>query len=119
MIASKDAEYRRLRVERAKLDPTIIPHGTLGGYSNYSCRCDECQDVRRSYRMGVPLADIKALRNDDGCPICGAEAKYLDHDHSTGKLRAFLCNGCNVGLGAFGDDADRLRSAADYVEAHQ
>jgi hypothetical protein len=118
-MALTDAEYRAKRVERARQDPSIIPHGTLGGYSNYSCRCDECQDVRRSYRMGVSLAEIKALRSVDSCPICGQAATHLDHDHSTGKLRSFLCNGCNVGLGAFGDDPDRLRAAADYLEAHQ
>lgn len=64
------------------------------------------------------------------CDICegaqttrnNASAKlhdlYLDHDHKTGKLRGFLCNNCNRGLGFFKDSAALLRRAADYLDAH-
>lgn len=53
------------------------------------------------------------------CMLCGVykgEKLVPDHDHNTGKFRGALCSGCNVGLGRFGDDPSRLRSAAAYVE---
>lgn len=60
------------------------------------------------------------------CPICGvalageeAQTPHLDHDHKTGELREFLCGPCNRGLGMFGDDPDRLLSAAMYLMRHQ
>ena len=39
---------------------------------------------------------------DGACAICGivtSRSLHADHDHSTGKIRALLCNRCNVGVG--------------------
>ena len=37
------------------------------------------------------------------CGICGKEPKefkfVVDHNHNTGKVRALLCNRCNIVLG--------------------
>jgi hypothetical protein len=60
------------------------------------------------------------------CCICGSAFGYqvgetrphIDHDHKTGRVRALLCNTCNIGLGSFRDNAGLLRSAADYIEHH-
>jgi hypothetical protein len=32
------------------------------------------------------------------------------------QVRRLLCDNCNTGLGLFGDDPGRLRTAADYLE---
>jgi len=53
----------------------------------------------------------------DACEICGAtEGLRWDHSHKTGLYRGTLCNTCNMGLGSFGDDVERLRAAVRYVE---
>jgi hypothetical protein len=56
------------------------------------------------------------------CPICKKELNQgerkppADHCHATGQPRAVLCVHCNVGLGAFRDNLDALRSAILYLE---
>lgn len=52
------------------------------------------------------------------CAICGAESDLVgDHDHGTGKPRGILCRNCNLAIGNMRDDPERLRRAAEYLEA--
>lgn len=55
------------------------------------------------------------------CAICGRAPKagkhlHVDHDHETGEVRGLLCFSCNVGIGNFGNDVERLQRAIDYLE---
>jgi len=58
---------------------------------------------------------------DDQCPICSADlnnkVSHVDHDHDTGLVRGIVCHHCNVGMGQFGDSADLLRKAADFLDS--
>jgi len=95
------------------------------------------KQARRSYRytlrikFGISLEDYEAkLAQQNGvCAICGQpetsvsktgaiKALPVDHDHRTGKLRGLLCDACNKGLGAFGDDVNRLRAAIAYLQLY-
>lgn len=82
---------------------------------------------QRMRKAGVRPEDFeavaKALATQTACPICGGPPKgrwkvwHLDHDHTTGRFRGLLCDGCNLGLGKFHDRSAVLRRAADYLEA--
>lgn len=54
------------------------------------------------------------------CHICSRETPQselsMDHCHSMGFFRGWLCDNCNHGLGKFRDSPDLLRIAADYLE---
>ncbi len=54
------------------------------------------------------------------CYICGLppglKRLYIDHCHTTRRVRRLLCHGCNAGLGFFRDDPKLLRLAADYLQ---
>ncbi|MFB7115757.1 endonuclease VII domain-containing protein [Streptomyces sp. NPDC056291] len=72
-------------------------------------------------RYGITQASAVALLATAMCQICGTRAPgdstwHVDHCHSTGAVRGLLCRPCNLGLGMFRDDPDRLRAAAEYLE---
>jgi rubrerythrin len=52
------------------------------------------------------------------CPICNIipEEWNLDHDHSTGKFRGWLCRWCNCGLGNMKDNISNLENAIKYLK---
>lgn len=90
--------------------------------------CDkQCQDARSRLR-GHGLTNrqyLDMLAAQGGvCDLCktagrGPVLRYglvVDHCHDTGKVRGLLCVDCNTALGRFGDDAARLRAAADYID---
>lgn len=56
------------------------------------------------------------------CAICcngnNHRGLQVDHDHSTGKVRALLCNSCNTALGLAKDDIGRLMEMIHYLERH-
>lgn len=76
-------------------------------------------------QYGVTLDEYEQKRDKQGvCAICenpfGTAANtHLDHCHSTGKIRDFLCGNCNRGIGSFLDDTTRLQKAISYLEKHK
>jgi hypothetical protein len=60
---------------------------------------------------------------DNACAICRSPESGtpngwfdVDHCHETDKVRGLLCRWCNLGIGQMGDNAERLRAAADYLD---
>jgi hypothetical protein len=98
----------------------------------YTCR--KCKKAKPITRENFEIKTI--LRNDTGRtleeinnltivvdrdtykPVSRRFEKrwVLDHDHNTGKVRGWLCNPCNVTLGAFGDNTINLKHAIKYLE---
>lgn len=54
------------------------------------------------------------------CAICGdvPEKLFVDHCHSSGKVRELLCHGCNAALGLMREDPARLVRAIQYINKH-
>lgn len=71
------------------------------GYASFCAACcreiNRQQHLRRSY--GLTEAELKDLVRGQGnvCVIClRAKPVHVDHDHSTGAVRAVLCFNCNA-----------------------
>ena len=76
----------------------------------------------RSYLYALTLDAFHAMVAAQGnrCLICKRAPEHdetltVDHDHTTGEIRGLLCGPCNRGLGSFGDNASRLRTAIEYL----
>lgn len=83
-------------------------------------------------RYGVDKFAFEAMMKEQGgkCDICGGpplkEQGYfdIDHDHSKKKgddgfVRSLLCGNCNMGLGNFQDDIDKMLAAIEYLKKHR
>lgn len=69
--------------------------------------------VRRRY--GLTLETYNEVIAQ-GCAVCGStDNVFLDHDHGSGSIRAPLCRGCNLALGAVHDDPARLEALARFL----
>lgn len=112
--------------------PVTRPAGSI--YCSPECK-KRAMDARwrarwphymRKYLYGMTSDQYEALilRQDSRCAICRSDAwsgkgnrPHVDHDHETGIVRGLLCGKCNVAIGNMDDNPDRLRAAADYLEA--
>lgn len=75
-------------------------------------------------RYNLEEDELKELYGIQGgkCAICDdpiqlmAKKTHIDHDHESGQVRGILCLGCNLGLGHFRDDPQRLQKAITYLQ---
>ncbi len=99
--------------------------------SGRGTRRPSCQKCRSHLDLkNIPDREKKKWRKKEPrkgalfhCPVChkhsivGVNARIvLDHDHHRGKIRGWLCDSCNTGLGRFKNGENLLRNAVDYLE---
>lgn len=104
----------------------------------YRSSCRECLNEYRRQRQlvqsfaqyGITALEYQFLISSQNncCAICGTDCPgftrnskrrktfAVDHCHKTGVLRGLLCNKCNLGLGNFNDDIERLEAAVAYLK---
>jgi len=88
-------------------------------------------DVKRRERaghlmrkFGITLEQYEAMLEAQGgvCAICGRApgdiSLHVDHDHSTGRIRALLCFPCNNALADLREDPDIVGKALAYLVTH-
>lgn len=98
--------------------------------NNRSVRRPSCKDCRvKMEGVGVSRADKlkwlkkKPVNEPFECPICskrtiaGITSKVvLEHDHRSGKVRGWVCDSCNTGIGRFKDDRELLKRAIKFIK---
>jgi recombination endonuclease VII len=92
-------------------------------YAEY--RLDRRTVAREQERFSKYAITPEAQRNlwesqEGRCAACSLEFTDagdadLDHDHRTGRVRAFLCPPCNRIVGHCGEDVDHLVAVAEYL----
>ena len=81
---------------------------------------------RRVY--GISLEDYARMLNNQNllCGCCGDRlnhntndrATHLDHNHSTGTVRAIVCRRCNSLIGLCNESEEYLAAVANYLRMH-
>lgn len=76
--------------------------------------------LKKNY--GIDEIDFAQMAHAQGgkCLICEEspteERLAVDHCHNTDKKRGLLCKQCNYAMGQFGDNAEKIRRAADFLD---
>lgn len=82
-------------------------------------------DRRRRLRSKYDLteAEHEQMRSDQNgcCAICGDERDdlFVDHCHTTGKVRGLLCPKCNTFLGWYERNADQILNFQRYIDTER
>lgn len=123
--------YRRARYKpRAR---SLMGCGTEPGYRAHLKKgeaiCEPCRraknEVHRLKKFGLKMSQAQRMLAFQRhlCAVCATpidftngQQTHIDHDHRTGLTRGIVCQGCNVGLGGFRDDPQRLEAAIRYLE---
>ena len=78
--------------------------------------------LRANYAITVEQHDAMLAAQGGVCAICGDAPDHrrlhVDHDHTTGVVRALLCGQCNTAIGGFGENIAVMRRAIAYLESH-
>lgn len=75
--------------------------------------------LKSAYGMTLDDWHNLILEQEGRCAICNEQMREpnTDHCHSTGRVRGILCRPCNLGLGFFRDNEQRLAAARVYLGA--
>lgn len=117
-------KYAKYRADRMKSDPEWAEDRLAYRRNWYRDKRNRLRS--RLYAYNITIDQWEEIVDLQGgvCPICGsADDLVVDHDHnccdtegSCGRcVRGAICQPCNVGLGRFKDDPDRLAAAREYV----
>lgn len=77
-------------------------------------------NLMRDFGVDLDFYNRLLSQQRNKCAICinnftVDDFPQVDHDHATGKVRGLLCRTCNMGLGMFKDDIDKLEQATNYL----
>lgn len=121
--ASKRRYYER-NLEKCKQRARVHYHQKRKLNRQFS----SSQRRRQIYGLSDFAFNYMSDSQNFACAVCkqtpeavDGKAKVLqvDHNHSTGKVRALLCGNCNRALGLLHDRIDLCLSLADYLRYHQ
>ena len=79
--------------------------------STYGLSLEDFDHLLEQQNHTCLLCDHKHVHN------CKKGALRVDHNHRTDEVRGLLCKECNSGMGLLGDNPERLRAAARYLES--
>ena len=80
---------------------------------------------RRLRTFGISSVDYEKMFEEQNgvCFICSKPQRkkvhkhlFVDHCHTTNKVRALLCNNCNTGIGMFEENIQTMKDAISYLE---
>lgn len=78
-------------------------------------------ELKKKYGISLDTYTSESNIRNNMCDICSKQVKslHVDHDHSTGKIRGYLCGSCNRGIGLLQDKSSVMIKAANYLKKYE
>lgn len=118
----KDPEAsRELNRRRRKENPE---RGKLASKKYRLNNPNKARERHFESKYGISLGERDTLIKDQKgvCGICGfppgKRGLVVDHRHATRKVRALLCQNCNLALGLLRDSFEIAHAASEYLKKH-
>jgi len=76
--------------------------------------------LKKRYNLTLDQYNKMLSDQNNCCKVCDIKmiSPHVDHCHTTGKVRALLCNNCNTGLGKLKEDTKIMQKLIEYVKEH-
>ena len=116
-LAHREEQIERNRVYRSKHKERLYLHARH-------------RLIKKRYGLGIERAVEMWESQGKACAICRTEIispalvvktvknkPHIDHCHKTGKTRGILCAPCNLALGLWDDDTNRMHRAITYLRS--
>jgi len=99
---------------------------TLAAKKYYANNREKVKSRHLKKMYGLDLATHESMRKQQmfSCLICNdhednsPRGLFVDHCHTTGKVRGLLCHHCNAMLGLAKDNKETLEKAIKYLDAY-
>ncbi len=117
-LAKKKAYYQANRVRLIAMSKAY--HAEHPERIRYLTRNRQLQ---KAYGISIEQFNAMLESQKGACAICTdamqpGKDTSVDHCHKTGKVRALLCQNCNIGIGQLRDDPLLAEAAARYLRRH-
>jgi len=127
VAALEEVSYQKVCRACGKLLPrSMFPKelNSVDYHRNY-CKC--CMSIYfRNRKYGLPVETLNEMLAVETCqmPGCGqklkeSSEKKIDHCHTSGKVRAVLCDRCNRLLGKVEKNLHLIQPMLDYIAKHK
>lgn len=78
------------------------------------------QNYRHRYGISAADVDRRITLQDGRCAICGKRRSLnVDHNHTTGELRAMVCHLCNLIVGHLENHPLLVQRAEAYLRSYE
>ena len=91
----------------------------------------KAESLKTNFKLNADDYILMIKTQDNKCAICGDKESHIDfhtrktkelavdHNHETGEIRQLLCHACNMGIGLFKEDGERMLKAIKYLEKYK
>lgn len=107
----QQAKYYEKERERAETDPLYNLTRRIKTIRTTSRRLDYAEPNFTAEQL------LPSFLAGPTCDICSDDTRMcIDHCHTTGDFRGWLCHRCNAAVGYFRDCVDRMKAGIEYLQ---